>query len=120
MPLFTALIDKSKAISRETFNKEFNAVLSIAEDIFGKHIQTHFLTISLPTDLLTNYVPLDDVQQIARHKAIATTQKYRQSLSHKIEDIKKIIALADEPLKIQRLKRKKKSKELAISKNVKK
>lgn len=105
MPLFTALADNSKPLSRETLTKELNAPLKNASEILRKRIRTHTLRATFIINLIQNDARMDHVSDIIGHKDMSTTNKYKQSLLLKwrenkktIKEKKETIALADKAL----------------------
>lgn len=72
MPLFTTQVCFSKSIDRTSLEKELNAALTKASEMFRKHIRTH----SFRATLITNYLqrtPIDIVKDVIGHRDIKTT-----------------------------------------------
>jgi len=65
-------------------------VVDIGEKILGRHIHPHAFRHSFCTDLLNRGIDLESIRQLARHKNLATTQRY---LTVSTERLKKAYAM---------------------------
>ncbi len=77
-PVFTSSSVLTKALSRETLNKELNKVLEKASRSLGKNLKTHSLRASFITDLLKT-TSIDEVQEFVGHSNINTTLLYKRT-----------------------------------------
>lgn len=77
MPLFTANHEINKPISRETFDKELNLILTQASIKLEKHLRTHSFRATIITELL-RYNPIDEVKEVMGHKSISSTLEYKR------------------------------------------
>ena len=66
-PLFTTPHDLNSTITRETFDKEVNKILTKASAIFEKHIRTHSFRATIVTQLL-KHTPIELVKEVMGHK----------------------------------------------------